>query len=296
MHFDVPRWWAWTLLAAWRGQSARARWAQVVIPLSLVAAIIAVNAFPAPAAPRQQSFRASVPSPEPSPEPSPSPDATAPPVDNGPPLEVVRGGLKSRGAARGCPAVPAVGPMTASYFPRVYIPKVGINLEIHPGDGNTPPDHNWVAWFYPGMSHPGERGNTYVYAHAHGNPQGSAPGLFWPIHYMHPCDAVYIYTSPTQVYRYQAVVIDRNHSGYDDSPLNQTTDERVTLQTCNDWAAHGPKTIVVAQRYLDPGEVGGSTAGSGSGGGSSQPSEPDPQPSSSPSSKIPIPLPTHKPQ
>jgi sortase (surface protein transpeptidase) len=195
----------------------------------------------------------------------------------------------------GCGAVPVPGALNASYFPRVVIPAVGINVEIHQGDGGTPPDHVWVAWLYPGLSQPGQAGNSYVYAHAHGQPQGSAPGLFWPLHYMHPCDSVYVYTSPTNVLRYQAVTVDRSHPGTDGSPLQQTSDERVTLQTCNDWAPNGPKTIVVAERYLDtpppaaPVQAGG--GGSPSGGGGAPPPSPQPAPSSKP---FPIGIPTPK--
>jgi sortase (surface protein transpeptidase) len=170
------------------------------------------------------------------------------------------------------------------------IPRVGINLEIHPGDGGTPPDHVWVAWLYPGLSNPGEAGNTYIYAHAHGEPQGSAPGLFWPLHYMHPCDAVYVYSSATNVIRYQTVSVDRHYSG-DGSSLAQTPDERLTLQTCNDWNPHGQKTIVVAERYVDPAPAPAARQPTPSGGGDGGGPSPQPQPSPTPLIG-PVPLPS----
>jgi LPXTG-site transpeptidase (sortase) family protein len=282
----------------WRGQSARARSAQVGLPLMLMAVTVVVNAFPNQAVHHVQAHRQLQASPDPSPSPSPSPDAT-PASDSATTIEPVANGRGYRAA--GCGPIPTPGPLGATYYPRIVIPRVGINLEIHPGDGGTPPENNWVAWFYPGLSHPGEAGNSYVYAHAHGQPQSSAPGLFWPLHYMHSCDAIYVYNSATSVFRYQTVSVDLHHSGWDDSSLEQTSDERLTLQTCNDWNPHGTKTIVVAERYADtpapappaarqsaPGGASGGGSGAGSGGGA-----PSPQPQPSPSPIIgPLPLPT----
>ncbi len=276
---------------AWRGQSKGARATQVALPLLLMAAIVAASFVPGAPADRLQAVQP-VPaspgaSPSPSPDASPSADAAAAPA----------GGVSSARSyhAPGCGAIPVPGPLNASYYPRVVIPHVGINVEIHPGDGGTPPDNDWVAWLYPGLSQPGQAGNSYVYAHAHGQPAGSAPGLFWPLHYMHVCDAVYVYTSAGNVIRYQAVSVDTHHPGNDGSPLAQTSDERVTLQTCNDWSPSGPKTIVVAERFVDPpppapaAPAPQSGGGAGGGGGGSGGGGPAPQPS--PSSQ-PLPIPT----
>lgn len=190
------------------------------------------------------------------------------------------------------------GPLTASYYPRVVIPHVGINVEIHTGDGGTPRTTSGWRGYTPAFRTLARPTNSYLYAHAHGQPQGSASGLFWPLHYMHPWDAVYVYPSATDVIRYQAVTVDRQHSGSDDSPLRQTTDEWVTLQTCNDWAPSGPKTIVVAERYVDPPPPAPPVSVAqqhrpGTGGGG-----PTPQPQPSPNPKpwpIPLSSPPHTP-
>jgi sortase (surface protein transpeptidase) len=276
---DAARWVLWGLWLAWRSQSRAVRSAEIGLPLLLAGLIVAMSALPSAPVQRVQAQQVQT---SPDASPSPSPD-TSPSPDPGPAVETVTSGRSYH--APGCGAIPVPGPLSASYYPRVVIPHVGINVEIHPGDGGTPPDNQWVAWLYPGLSHPGEAGNSYVYAHAHGQPQGSAPGLFWPLHYMRNCDAVYVYTSATNVIRYQAVSVELAHPGRDLSPLNQTNDERLTLQTCNDWNPYGPKTIVTAVRYVDPPPPAppSSTqppAGSGSGGGG-----PSPQPTPSPTPK-----------
>src|SRR5258708_33978173 len=102
------------------------------------------------------------------------------------------------------------------------------------------------------------------------------------------CDAVYVYTAAGNVIRYQAVSVDTHHPGNDGSPLAQTSDERVTLQTCNDWSPSGPKTIVVAERFVDPPppapaapapQPGG---GAGAGGGGPGGGRPAPKPTPTP--------------
>jgi LPXTG-site transpeptidase (sortase) family protein len=153
------------------------------------------------------------------------------------------------------------------------IPRVNINLELHEGDGNAPPDHVWVVYHYPGTAQPGTVGNAYIYGHAHGNPPNSAPGTFWPIHNMRNCDFVYVYTGPHAAFRYQAVSINTNWPARDTRPLNATNDDRLTLQTCNAWGDNDPKTIVVAMR-ADP------------------PPPPPPPPSAPPSGGGPTPAPS----
>lgn len=234
--------------------------------------------------------------PTPSVEPSvvPSDEPSAAPTE-GAPLYAYSPGSRGGGtvAAYRAPGCAPVGPAPArndGYYPRVVIPAVGINVEIHEGDGNSPPDHQWVAWHYPGSAQPGEVGNAYIYAHAHGSPPNSAPGLFWPLHYMHNCDAVYVYTSPTTAFRYQAASVQKNWPSNDTRPLNPTNDDRVTLQTCNAWGDNDPKTIVVALRVDVPpppapapkasqggsGGSGGSGGGGGPGGGPTPPPAPTP--------------------
>ncbi len=284
------------LWLAWRGQSTRARTAQLGLPLMLAGALVLASFVPSAPTGRVQAAQKLDPSPGASPSPEVSPDAS--PAPDGVPAvqSVALGGYSYH--APGCGAIPVPGPLSASYYPRVVIPHVGINVEIHPGNGGTPPDNDWVAWLYPGLSQPGQTGNSYVYAHAHGQPAGSAPGLFWPLHYMHVCDAVYVYTSANNVIRYQAVSVDTHHPGNDTTPLQQTSDERLTLQTCNDWSPSGPKTIVVAERFVDPPPPApaapapqhpGGSGGSGGGGAPAPQSSPSPSPQPLPIPTLPVP-------
>ena len=155
-------------------------------------------------------------------------------------------------ASTGCAAVPPAPSLAASYFPRVVVPREHINVELHEGDGNSPPENVWVAWHYPGTSEPGNAGNSYVYGHAHGNPPDSAPGLFWNLHYVHNCDAVYVYSSPSAAIRYQVSYVNLSWPARNTTVFNPTPDERVTLQTCNGWGNEDPKVIVIAERFIDP--------------------------------------------
>ena len=122
-------------------------------------------------------------------------------------------------------------------------------------------------------------------------------GLFWPLHYMHMCDAVYIMNSPTDVLRYQAASLNFNWPARDTRPFHQTGDERLTLQTCNGWGDYDPKTIIVAERVggapppapAPTASSGGGSGGSGGGGGGAP--QPEPSPSPSPPPVLPIPVP-----
>ena len=235
------------------------------------------------------------PSAAPATDPSPAPEAvpTVAP-GNGAPVALYQGAPSQAGTYAvsrqyGCQSVPPP-PTQAGPFPRIVIPSVHINLDLREGDGSAPPDHVWVAWHYPGSANPGTVGNSYIYAHGHGTPENSAPGLFYPIHYMHNCDAVYVYTSSTTAYRYQTVNVNRNWPSRDTRPLNPTGDDRVTLQTCNAYGDNDPKTIVVALRVdlAPPPQPAPPPAGNYSGGGSSSgsgaaPGGSGPQPSPSPS-------------
>jgi sortase (surface protein transpeptidase) len=261
----------------------------VLLLLLTVAPVLAMAAFsPRQSAPPPRSAVAGaedVPSPEdsPSPSPEPSPSPTDPPAAlyTGPRTSGVYYAPPAR--SYGCPAVPNPPYMSASYFPRLVIPHVGINLELHEGDGNAPPDHVWVAYHYPGTAEPGNVGNTYIYGHAHGNPPNSAPGNMWALHYMHNCDAVYVYTSPTSAFRYQTVTVNTRWPANDTRPLNPTGDDRVTLQTCNAWGDNDPKTIAVALRVdlpppPPPPSGGGGSSGGGGGAGGGGGSTPSPSP------------------
>jgi hypothetical protein len=206
---DGMRWWVWGLGLLFRAQRPSARRAELAVAAFLMLTVPVLALAPHTTVPRpRNATEASAAEPTPSVEPSvvpsdsPSPDAaagTAPLYAYSPGSGRPAGAL----AAYRAPGCPTVGPAPArndGYYPRVVIPAVGINVEIHEGDGNSPPDHQWVAWHYPGSAQPGQVGNAYIYGHAHGSPPNSASGLFWPLHYMHVCDAVFIYTSPTTAF------------------------------------------------------------------------------------------------
>ena len=229
--------WHW-----WHRQRRLARSAE----LGLVAALLAVATIAA-AAPRTAARTVGRPQARASANPPQVPD-----VQPAEPARLVG----SDGALPNCAAADEAPPLSSGVYPRIVIPRVGINVPVYDGRVDSRgvvvvPDGLWVGWFFPGLSKPGEAGNTYIYAHAHGSPAGSAPGLFWPLHYMHDCDMVYVYTDPGRALRYQVNSVNLHWPGWDGSILSQTADERVTLQTCNDWAPLGPKTIVTALRLRD---------------------------------------------
>ena len=192
---------------------------------------------PGPSPPVQ----AAAPDPGASPEPA---DTTTAPDDTG---GGGGGGYYQVGPPRACGAIaaPAYAP---GPYPRIVVPRVGINVEIGEGDASTPPEGVWKAWHLRDTPQPGTAGNAFIYAHAHGTPRGSASGLFYPIHYLHVCDAIYVYMGPGRVFRYQVSAVNLRWPSGNDSPLVNTPDERITLQTCNTWNRKDPKVIIVAER------------------------------------------------
>src|SRR5438128_1554695 len=78
------------------------------------------------------------------------------------------------------------GARPESGYPRIKATRVGVDLLLVRGDGQTPPV-KYEAFTYPGADHllTGMRGggNSYVYAHAR-------PGMFWNLHYLHIGDLV----------------------------------------------------------------------------------------------------------
>ncbi|MEA2645786.1 MAG: Sortase domain, partial [Chloroflexota bacterium] len=260
--------------AAWRAQGGAMRRAEIVVVLLLVAAIPAYALLSQPVIPARVAEAAVLPDtyvPDLPPEESQPEDV--------PEVATGSGGGTYYPVARatGCPGVPAAPRIGNAGYPRIVIPRVKINLEVREGDGGNPPDGQWNAWHMPGTASPGGGGNSFIYAHAHGSPQGSAPGLFWPIHYLHNCDAVYVYTSPTSAYSYQVSKVNLRWPSNNDLPLQPTPDERVTLQTCNTWNGADPKVIIIAQRVnLPPPPPAPSGSANGTNQGSGGPSGPPP--------------------
>ena len=120
-------------------------------------------------------------------------------------------------------------------YPRIELPRVGINLALVPGDGRTPPAVA-EAFVYPGP----RPGNTYIYAHARA-------GIFWGLHNVRLGDAVLIDYGHGERQRYRVSQIVPSVDPRNLSYLRPATDNRLTLQTCNGWTDLDPRFIVIAE-------------------------------------------------
>lgn len=142
-------------------------------------------------------------------------------------------------------------PQPESGYPRVVVPRVHIDLLLVKGTGLTPPDV-YEAFTYPGADHllDGEmgKGNSYVYAHAQN-------GMFWNLHNVRVGDLVEIdYGGGRELY-YRVSEVHPSVDYRDFSWLQPTSDDRLTLQTCNGWRDEDPRFIVVAERVGGPSEA-----------------------------------------
>jgi LPXTG-site transpeptidase (sortase) family protein len=130
-------------------------------------------------------------------------------------------------------------------YPRIKITRVSIDLLLVKGDGKTPPV-KYEAYTYPNADHllassNDVGGNTYVYAHAR-------TGMFWRLHDLRIGDVVEIDYGGGKSYRYRVSEIHPQVGWKDFAWLQPTTDDRLTLQTCNGWKDDDPRFIVVARR------------------------------------------------
>ena len=132
-------------------------------------------------------------------------------------------------------------------YPRIRISHVGVDLLLVKGDGKTPPV-KYEAFTYPNADHllaeQGTPGNTYVYAHAR-------TGMFWELHNLNIGDAIEIDYGGGKISRYRVSELHKNVSWKDFSWLQPTSDDRLTLQTCNGWRDEDPRFIVVARKIPD---------------------------------------------
>ncbi|MDQ6747938.1 MAG: sortase [Candidatus Dormibacteraeota bacterium] len=131
-------------------------------------------------------------------------------------------------------------------YPRIRIKRVGIDLLLVKGDGKTPPV-KYEAFTYPRADHlltEQTPGNSYVYAHAR-------TGMFWNLHDLNIGDTVEVDRGSNKVTRYRVSEIHRSVNWKDFTWLQPTSDDRVTLQTCNGWRDEDPRFIVVARRVPD---------------------------------------------
>ncbi|HXA41418.1 MAG TPA: sortase [Candidatus Solibacter sp.] len=145
-------------------------------------------------------------------------------------------------------AIQAAVAQPESGFPRIKISNVNIDLLITKGDGKTPPV-KYEAFTYPGADHllTGDQNggsNTYVYAHARN-------GMFWRLHDLHIGNIITIDYGGGKTLRYRVSEIHPSVNWKDLQWLQPTTDDRLTLQTCNGWKDDDPRFIVVALRIPD---------------------------------------------
>lgn len=145
-------------------------------------------------------------------------------------------------------AVQAAAAQPETGFPRIKISSVSIDLLLVKGDGKTPP-LKYEAFTYPGADHlltGDENGgsNTYVYAHARN-------GMFWRLHDLHIGNIIDVEYGGGKVLHYRVSEIHPSVNWKDLNWLQPTTDDRLTLQTCNGWKDDDPRFVVVARRVPD---------------------------------------------
>jgi LPXTG-site transpeptidase (sortase) family protein len=144
-------------------------------------------------------------------------------------------GPSERPAATPTPALPA------GY--RIKIPRLAIDLPLEEGDvardavrQETPEN---VALHLPGTALPGDRGNSYIYAHAR-------RGMFLNLWSAREGDEVVITAPDGHQLRY---VVSEVHPRVDPSDVSwvaATPTERLTLQTSTGPAPGDPRFVVVA--------------------------------------------------
>lgn len=135
----------------------------------------------------------------------------------------------------GLSATPAAAPGTPETV-RLVIPAGRIDLRVVPGDGHTVPLN--LAVHYPGTSEPGGGGNSLFYAHAQ-------PGMFRGLYDLHLGDEIRAFRSDGSQVVYQVRTLHKV-AATDDSVLQQTPFEEVTLLTCTSYNPYNPRYIVTA--------------------------------------------------
>ena len=165
--------------------------------------------------------------------PSPSPPAIAAITASPPPSTPAV--TTSSPTATPIPAIPP------GY--RVKIPRLAIDLPITEGDIErdtvrleTPND---FAFHLPGTAIPGDRNNSYIYAHAR-------RGMFLSLWEARPGDEVVIVTPDARELRYVVREVHPRVPPNDVSWAQPTTAERLTLQTSTGPNPADPRFVVVA--------------------------------------------------
>ena len=167
--------------------------------------------------------------------PSPSPSATAIAAITASPAPSATTVITSRPTATPIPAIPP------GY--RVKIPRLAIDLPIIEGDIErdtvrleTPND---FAFHLPGTAIPGDRSNSYIYAHAR-------RGMFLSLWEARPGDEIVIVTPDARELRYAVREVHPRVAPNDVSWAQPTTTERLTLQTSTGPNQADPRFVVVA--------------------------------------------------
>jgi len=128
---------------------------------------------------------------------------------------------------------------TVKGYPRLYSTKLDIDLAIKPGDGKAPPVQP-IAFTYPNTAPVGQPGNTYFYAH-------DRRGMFLGLHHAKVGDVVVIEMSPGDKRYYQITEIHADVRWNDLEWLQPSSDNRITMQTCNYSGDYDPRFVVVAK-------------------------------------------------
>lgn len=134
---------------------------------------------------------------------------------------------------------------------RIQVARLAIDLPLHEGDaardvptvsspGATPED---AAFHYPGTAVPGRRGNAFIYAHARA-------GMFLSLWQARLGDRVEVVLPDGGRLSYTVVEIHPRVGSSDVRWLEDTDDERLTLQTSTGPTPAHPRFIVVARRDL----------------------------------------------
>lgn len=126
---------------------------------------------------------------------------------------------------------------------RVRVPRLGIDLPIQEGvlqrDVDQQQTPEGYAFHLPGSALPGERGNTYLYAHAR-------RGMFLSLWDARVGDAVEIVFPDGTVRAYVVSDVRPRVPPDDVSVAQPTPDERLTLQTSTGPSPSDPRFVAIA--------------------------------------------------
>jgi sortase (surface protein transpeptidase) len=139
---------------------------------------------------------------------------------------------------------PTLKPGTRAVATRVIVPGLGIDLPIMKGPAGYPPCN--VALYLKELKQPGEKGATYLYAHAR-------TGMFLPFLEASKVNngkrmlgmLVQVYTSDNELHIYEINQV-RRHQRSLDQALNARSDQ-LWLQTSEGPNSSYPKLMVVAK-------------------------------------------------